>query len=278
MELGAGGPAMICLFDKQDAPDAGILTRIRRTRRGYKGLRTGETLILGIRAMTATLDITPSMPMKVVRKRIRYAAERMRAVRVRKVLFSEDFPYRELVLGEGFDEMDDSRLPELLAGKIASVFSGRDKVAAFFAERLTSEAEHVFRQLCREYKYVMSAVEYYDGRLYHDLIRGLGISVIGQPTERQLAKADVAVFFSPPVRQTVLPEKCVAIPVCPAALDGVVCRRAVAGMAVELTNGKAPHIPGGFPSMPLIAAAIDAGSLSREEVLVRTLEFKDMYS
>lgn len=269
---------MICLFDQQDAPDAGILTRIRLARRGYRGLYTGEALILGIRVMTATIDTTPSIPLKTVRKRIGYAAERMRAKRVRKVIFSERFPYRELVLGEGFDEMDDSRLLELFAGKIASVFSGRDKVAAFFARRLTSEAEHTFCQLCREFKYVMSAVEETDGRLYHGLCRGLGISVIGQPTEKQLSRADVAVFFSPPVRQTVLPEKCVAIPVRPSALDGVVCRKAVAGMTVELATGEAPNIPDGFPLMPLIAAAVDAGSLRREDVLVRTLEFKDMYS
>ncbi|NMA24104.1 MAG: hypothetical protein GX936_00390 [Clostridiales bacterium] len=268
------------MFDRQNAPDTSIFSRIRLALRGYRGLHTGETLILGIRVMTATLDIAPSIPLKTVRKRIGYAAERMHARRVRKVLFSEKFPrtYRELVLGEGFDEMDGSRLPELLAGKIASVFSGHDKVAAFFARRLTGEAEHTFRQLCRDFKYVMTAVEENDGRLYHELCRGLGISVIGHPTDKQLAKADVAVFFSPPARRTVLPEKCVAIPVYPAALDGVVCRRAVAGMAVEPAAGEAPNTPDGFRLMPLIAAAIDAGSLRREDVIVRTLEFRDIYS
>jgi hypothetical protein len=269
---------MICLFDKQESSDAGIVTRFRRARRGYKGFHTGETVILGIKALTATIDITPSMPMKTVQKRIGCAAERLRAERTRKVLFSETFPYRELVLREGFEEIDDSRLLELFAGRIASVFSGREKVAAFFARRLTGEAENAFCQLCRDYKYVMAAVESDDGRLYQALGRRLGISVIGQPTEKQLSKADVAVFFSPPERKTVLPDKCVAIPVMHAALSGVVCRKALTGMTVELPKGVAQQIPDGFAHEPLIAAAIDAGALVLGDIPIRTLKIKDMYA
>ena len=269
---------MICLLDTLDTPDVGFIKRIRRARRGYKGLHTGETVILGMKVLCVTIDRTPSIPLKTIQKRIAYAAERMRAAHTRKVLFSKNFPYRALVLREGFDEMNESRLLELLAGKIAASFSGRDKVAAFFAQRLTGEAERAFCDLCRDYKYVMSAVDSDDGRLYNALGRRIGISVIGHPTEKQLSKTDVAVFFSPPERKTVLPDKCIAIPVNNAALSGVVCRKAVSGMTVELADGKVPDIPDGFAAEPLIAAAIDAGSLHRGDILIRGLDIKDMYA
>ncbi|NLA85831.1 MAG: hypothetical protein GX847_00825 [Clostridiales bacterium] len=268
---------MICLFDWQEMPDTGILTRIRSARRVYKGFRAGETVVLGMRVMHVTIDISPEMPLKTIRKRIGCAAELMRAKRAGKVLFFNNFPYREHVLWEGFDEMNEERLTEQLAGKIASAFAGGDKVAALFARRLTGEAERVFSALCRDFKYIMAAVEADEGRLYQALGKKLGISVIGHPTEKQLLKADVAVFFSPPTCQTVLPDKCVAIPVNKEAMKGVVCRRAVSGLTVELPDGRMTDIPKGFAPEPLITAAIEAGTLDPGEIMVRSLEFSDMY-
>ncbi len=268
---------MICLFDWQETPDTGILMRIKNARRGYKGFHAGETVVLGMRVMHVTLDISPEMPVKTIRKRIGCAAELMRAKRAGKVLFFNNFPYRDLVLWEGFDEMNEERLTEQLAGRIASAFSGGDKAAAFFARRLTGEAERVFSALCRDFKYIMAVVEADEGRLYQALGKKFGISVIGQPTERQLSMADVAVFFSPPTQQTVLPDRCVAIPVNKAAMKGVVCRRTVSGLTVELPDGRMTDIPKGFAPEPLITAAIDTGTLNPSEIMVRSLEFSDMY-
>lgn len=267
---------MICLVDIEETPVVGIMTRIRRARRGYRGLTFGYRIIFGMRTLTITIDVTPLMPLKTIQKRIQYAAEKMRAVRAGKVLFSKKFPYRELLLREGFDEMDEGRLLELLVGKIIFGFSGSDKIAALFAHHLTGEAERVFCDMCRDFKYVMAAVE--SERLFRTLGRRLGISVIGQPTDSQLSKADVAVFFDPPERRIVLPDKCIAVPVKGSALDGVVCSKAVCGLSVELSSGFTPDIPEGFAHEPLIAAALDTGTLRREDVLVRDIKILDMYA
>jgi hypothetical protein len=269
---------MICLVDIEETPAVGIMTRIRRARGGYRGLTSGYRVILGIRTLNITIDVTPSMPLKTIQKRIKYAAERMHAVHAGKVLFSDKFPYRELLLREGFDEMDEGRLLELLAGKIISEYSGSDKVAAFFARHITGEAERIFCDMCRYFKYVMAAVESDSGWLMNILGRQLGISVIGQPTQRQLSKADVAVFFDPPEQRIVLPEKCIAIPVNDAALDGVVCSKAVSGLTVELSAGITQDVPVGFAHEPLIAAALDTGTLRREDVRVRDIRISDMYA
>jgi hypothetical protein len=235
-------------------------------------------MILGLRILYIKVDVAPSMPLKAVYKRIGCAAERMRAERTGVLLISKKFPYRELVSREGFVEADECRLTALLAGKIVSKFAGRDKVAAFFARRLTSEAERVFREMCRDFKYVMAAVESDCGVLFNALGRRLGISVIGQPTAQQLSKADVAVFFDPPARPVILPEKCVAIPACAAALQGVVCRKAVDGLTIELGDDVLSAIPDGFAQEPLIAAALEAGTLRRQDVLVRDLKIRDIYA
>lgn len=268
---------MICLIDTQETPDVGIFTRIRRIHRGYKGITARTIVILGVRALYISIDKTPSMRMIIIKKRIHYAAEKMRRDHVGKVLFSEKFTYKELVLREGFDEIDESYLMAALAGKIVSAFSGSDKVAAFFANRLTSDAERAFYDMCRHFRYVMAVMESDCGQLFANLGKRLGISVIGQPTEKQLSKADVAVFFSPPRVPTVLPEKCIAIPVNNRALDGVVYSKFVSEVKLALGNAKALDIPDGFAHEPLYAAAIDAGTLHREDVLLREVKIMDMY-
>lgn len=243
---------------------------------GYRGLHSSCSVILGIRSLKITMDVAPSMTSNTIRKRIGYVVERMRSERTGKVVFSDDFPYRELILREGFDETDDRLLKEIVAGKIVKAFSGKDKVAAFFGRRLTGEAERVFSEMCQNFKYVMAAVET-DGGLYHSMGKRFGISVIGQPTEKQLEKADVAVFFCPPATKTVLPEKCVVIPVTGGALKGVICRKIVSEQTIALVNGKKHDIPNGFPHEPFYSAALDAGTLRREDLQIYNLKIRDLY-
>ncbi len=268
---------MICLIDTQDTPKVGIITRVSRAHRGYKGINYKDIIVLGMRALYVTIDKTPSMPSITAQNRVKHAAERMRASHAGKVLFSKNFPYRELVLREGFDDIDESLLMETLIGKIVTEFSGRDKVGAFFANRLTGSAERTFCEMCRDFRYVMAALDSDSSRLLGSLSRRLGISVIGQPTIQQLSKADVAVFYSPPRSAVVLPEKCIAIPVSDTYLDDVIYSKAVTGVTFELNSRRALSIPDGFPHEPLFAAAIDAGTLRREDVLLKDIKITDMY-
>lgn len=267
---------MICLLDTEDLPDVSFIARIGRARRGYKGIIARDLAILGVRVLYITIDKTPSISQETVKKRIKYAAERMHTARIGKVLFSKNFPYREIVLREGFDEIDEGSLMETLAGKIAAEFAGADKVAAFFADRMTASAEQTFCALCRDFRYVMAVVESEAGRLFASLGRRLGISVIGQPTGKQLLKADVAVFFNAPHVTTVLPEKCIVIPVGDIALERIVARKAVSGISVGLINGKKPDIPNGFSHGPLFAVAIDAGTLHHEAVFLHDIRITDI--
>lgn len=268
---------MICLIDTQEMPRVGIITRIRRALRGYKGITDRNIVILGMRVLYITVDKTPSMRTGTVQKRIQFAVSRMRTERVGKVQFTKNFPYRELILREGFDEIDESHLMELFTGKIVSALSGADKAAAFFANRLIGNAERVFCDMCSQFRYVMATLESDGTRLIAALGRRLGISIIGQPTEKQLLKADVAVFFSPPRLTTVLPDHCIAVPVTGAAPDGVVCRKFVSGVTVELANGKTPDIPDGFDHEPLFAAAMDAGTLRGEDVRLSDIKMTEVY-
>lgn len=268
---------MICLLDTKEIPDVGFVSRFSRFRRGYTGISFKNLTIMGVRALHITIDKAPAISQRTVQKRIKLVTDRIREEHISRVLFSINFPYRELVLREGFGEIDESLLMETLAGEIASKFAGKEKVAAFFADRMTAGVEKTFCDLCRDFRYVMAVLESDGSRLFSSLGKRLGLSVIGQPSEKQLLKVDVAVFFSAPLVTTVLPETCIVIPARHNALDRVVARKAVANLSIGLRDGMEPDIPEGFPRDPLFAVALDAGTLRREEILLREFKMTDMY-
>lgn len=265
---------MICLLDTVEIANAGLLTRIRRAIKKNLDITAESIVIYGIRVLYMRMGISPSMKGKLVRKRMRQAVDMMRGARVGSVLFSKNFPYRDVILREGFQAMDESALIELLAGAIAARCAEGKEAAVFFADRMTGSAERAFRVICRQYRYIMT-VSPGNSRLFTELTRSLGISVLQQPTESQLLKAQVAVFFAPPLGKTVLSDSCIAVPVKTHFVETVDCRRVVTGVTIGLTGGEHNQVPAGFAAEPLVAAALEAGTLRLEDIQMTDLKITE---
>lgn len=262
---------MICLIDMVDAPKAGVFKRLIRVMKGYRGFSSSCITVLGMRALFLRIHITPAMSLKATEKRIKSACAAMDAKHVGKVLFSKNFPYMRSVLREGFDEMESSLLYETLAGKIASGYPGTGKYAVLFANRLTVSALAALNDLCAGFRYVMLETETGGAEIVSSLGRRFGISVILHPTAQQLNNADTAVIFDPPGCKTILPDQCLTVAVTKSALEGVVFKKAVTGLTVGLAGGKAINIPENFPKEPLLAMALYAGTIGREDLILRGL-------
>lgn len=258
----------------EDAPKDFIIKRLIRSMKGYKGFSSSNVTVLGMRALFLRIQITPGASLRLIEKRIRYACGAMAANHVGKVLFSKNFLYSGLILREGFVEMESSSLYEALAGKIAT-FAGTGKYAALFAKRLTGSALTALNDLCAGFRYVMLESDSDGGGIVSSLGRRYGISVILHPTAQQLNNADTAVFFDPPRCKTVLPDKCIIVAADKRALDGVVFKKAVAGLTIKLAGGKAINIPENFPKEPLLAMALYAGTIGREEMILQDIVTAD---
>ncbi|SHH63873.1 hypothetical protein SAMN02745823_00578 [Sporobacter termitidis DSM 10068] len=260
---------MICLIGAEETARAGWWRRLRRAAAHDKGFSAGDEVVLGVRMLRAVIESSPGMKPEALRKRIKNAAEWMRARRVRQVIFAKNFPYRALVLREGFDEMDGGALWEALAGRIAARFGGDSHCAALFAGRLTMAVLRTLTELCASFKYLMVTTETGSGREFDALRRRTGVSVIEQPTDRQLSRADVAVIFGPQKRLVVLPPECVALGVGAGALEGVLFGRAVSELTLGLTDERESELPSGFPRDVLFSAALNAGTLQPEDIVIQ---------
>ncbi len=266
--------AMICLMDAVNTPDGRRRTSwFTRRPKGYNSVNSRQIAVLGMRAAYITIEKLPDKNTRAVTKQLEDVTAHLRAQRTGSVLFSENFPYRESVLREGFKEADTRALMELMAGTMAQRAAESKQSAAVFTQRLTSAALRTLTELCSSFKTVMLVCAS-GADACRTLGRQLGISVIFDPTAGQLKKADVVVFFDAPGYPIILKDEAVAIPAGPGALDGVSYRTAVTGVDIGPSDGTDFVIPEGFAYEPVISAALECRALAPESVRLRALRFE----
>ncbi len=264
---------MICLMDAEGTPAGRMAKKQHRGMKGQNGVKCRQITVLGMRTVYITIEKPRGAHPRKVKKLIENAAAQLRAQRAPAVLFSENFPYREQILREGFMETDERPLMEMLAGTIARRAAGGEKSAVLFTERLTSNVLKTLSELCRSFRTVM-LVSDSGNDACRSIGRQLGVSIVFNPPAGQIENADAAVFFNAPHNKVVLSEKTAVIPTARGALLGVSYGTAVSGVDIELDGGAQESVPDGFALTPLAAAAVDCMALGRASIRLRGICFQ----
>jgi hypothetical protein len=269
---------MLCLIDHENAGYDDLLRKLRRKLKGDDGIRCRKTVVYGMPLLHLTLPVYTKIKEPGAGKISGAAVIRLRKARVSRAIFAKDFPYREAFLREGFEEADGTILTELLAGQLASLACPEGKTVVLIADSLTGSAACTLLELCVRFRHVLTVLESDGSALLKTISRKYGVSVISAPSPAQLFDADVAVSFTPPLRQIQLSGACIAIPVGSMALENIDCRRYVADCTVglkEQREAELPELAGRFPVNALIAAALDAGVLRTEDLIIRTFRIME---
>lgn len=136
-------------------------------------------------------------------RRAARAALQMRKQGVRRAVFPVDFPHTAVFLRSGICPVDPMPLrkalcvPYVKAKLTAMGRSERQAVIAIAGEYMTSELAEVTRTLALSYRYVMLSVRAGGAELAKDLRRQYGISLLLDPSNDQLNRADALVLFTP---------------------------------------------------------------------------------
>jgi hypothetical protein len=273
---------MICLIDIETAGRESLVEKLRHIMNKDAGVRCRKSRVLGMPALRVTIPVTggaggeavPKLP--ALRRKIGAAVRQIKAHRAGRVVFSKDFPYREMILREGFEEADGTVLTALLAGELAQLACPGGKTAVLFSDSLTGWPARALWKLGAHFRHVLT-VTAADGRaLYKAIGKRYGISVIDKPSPAQLCEADAALVFDPPAEGVKLSEACVVIPVRGADIGTIACRRVASDFSFGLKNGGEDAVPAGFPRNALIACALEAGVLSTADIVVRSVRVKTL--
>ena len=131
------------------------------------------------------------------------AAERMRALGVRRAVFPVDFPHTAAFLRAGIAPVDPMPLRRALAAQFVRRkfenlgISNTQAVVAVCGEYMSDEIAQMVRELASSYRYVMLDVRSGGEEFAARLRRQYGTALIVAPSVDQLERADALVMFSP---------------------------------------------------------------------------------
>lgn len=169
-----------------------------------------EKIILHMRFLCAEVKRGKGTPEPVLRRRVLAAAKQLRKQGIIRVVPPEDFDYGQQLEKTGVRLVSTLALRRALAAEwVRFVLEKQEKgnpsgaKVAVFAAQLTGEAVRAVTELSLRHRYVLLELPVGGEELCRQLRREYGVSLLLNPTEDQMAEADVLVLFDarPAMRQ-----------------------------------------------------------------------------
>ena len=216
--------------------------------------RAGRAEIAGLPVLRVPVRRREGTPEWLLRRRVRAAGRTLARAGVRRVILPEEFPYGELLAGEGVFPVETLPLWRALAAELAWRELQRRGVpagsVAVRADALTGEVRRTVEALLRRCRTVSLDAPDPEGAYARVLRRRLGAAL-----RTGDAGAEVRLLF---VRRG--PERAGDIPLYPGA-EGPKA-------ALRLPEAWEARMPAGAQREGVIAALLAAGRLRREEIAI----------
>lgn len=233
-----------------------IPVRGRNCTVSYKNLRP-----LGLSCVWAELRLGVRASGRQYRRLLQKCAGELTAHRALTAVFQEDFPYRDVFLDRGIREAGCGALLAAKAGEIVTLAAkGRDR-AYLAARRADRGSLETARRLCESFRYLTLDVPAESFERFEDVCGARGVTP--EPSALCPSPPDAAVFLCRPAETVFLPGRCVRL-----TLDGaevmVKGGREIGRVSFTLPEARRFDLP--FPPAPLLSAAVEAGTVTPEEV------------
>lgn len=233
--------------------------------KGRRGARIGERVIGGVTFLTLSLYREEKYRPLSLRHRSAAGAKLLRKAGVTRAVFPRDFPFLEVFEKQGITQVEELFLRRELAAAFAAFVLAQKGVSpvsanvAVVTDRMSAEVMRAVTDLCRRNRYVLLAAPR-SADFCRELRRSYGVSVLQDPTEEQLRRADVLLLFSP--RPELLAPGGTVLPLYEGA-EGTFAWSAV-------LSGEA--LPAECDLSRLLAALREAGALRPECLEIRSVQ------
>lgn len=197
------------------------------------------------------------------RRRLQHAVHTMRANGVRRTVFPPDFPFADVLAGEGITPLPEENLRRRLLEQLLERACGEEKIsvsaaaAALYARGESRDVRDASRLLAEKCRYVQLHLARDSGALEKELRCTYG--VCAAPAGQ---RPDIAVTFDSG------PQEPLPIPVIRLGAD---CRGQP--ITYDLPAERLAWLGERAPTSQLVTALFEAGKLPLEEIHVKTLTF-----
>lgn len=215
---------------------------------------------LGLSCVWAELRIGVRAGERRIRRCLEKSAEELVRLRAVTAVFQEGFGYRDVFLDRGFREAGCGALLTAKAGEIAALAAKRHDRAYLAARRADRQSLHAARTLCESFRYLVLDVPDESFARFEEVCLSLGVTP--EPPVRDMPPPDAAVFLCKPRTPVFLPGRCVKLAVEGGGL--VKGGREIGRISFVLPEPRRFELP--FPQSPILSAAVEAGTVTPDEV------------
>lgn len=263
---------MYALLETKEISRLSWLGKLKRYILPGVGYDVDREHILGIQVLRVRLEYYQGIRGEIISRDLTRIVTELRNAGITRLCLSKNFPGKEFIY-QNFSKMDSSYLYECLTGEIAA-FAAREHgdTAAFFCRSVGDPEQRALRRICSVYRYIILVTDRDSEIVCRNLRRRFGIAVMGEPTARQLKRADFAVFFNTPQAHVALGEFCVAFAPDTTSLKGLKTGRYVSAVRLAMPEEIFAQIPEGFLPSPIISEAAKYGLCDVRKIKVVDLQ------
>lgn len=241
----------------------GLISSVRTDGRRC-GLELSAPEPLGMGCIWAQIRIGARARERRVRRCLDACAERLTALRARRVVFAEGSPFREYFLDRGFTEADCEALLAEKAGEIAAAGAKKSERALLSTPRADGRSVRAARELVGRFRYLLidAPEEAFD--ILEEVCGGYGVTPERMGPGR-FADVDAAVFMARPARPVYACARCAAVFVR-GGRELLLGGREIGNVSFTLPAHLSFQLP--FPAAPILSAAVECGRVAPSEVHV----------
>lgn len=219
---------------------------------------------LGMGCLWAQVQIGQRARDRRVGRCLLACAQRLEALRARRVVFAEGFPYRPFFLERGFAEAGCEELLAQKAGEIAAAGAAGHERALLSTPRADGPSVRAVRELVRRFRYLLIDAPEGTFEILEEVCGEYGVTPERMGPGR-FADVDAAVFMSRPARPVYASARCAALFVR-GGRELMLGGREIAQASFTLPARRAFQLP--FPAAPILSAALSCGRIAPSDVQV----------
>lgn len=227
-----------------------------------RNARMMERRVMQMSFLCVQIPRSPRTPEFMIRRRVRWAAGRLRRLGVNRVVLPEDFSWLELLERRGIRPMETVGLRRRLAVEwTRSALEARGlpgNRVAVSARKMTAEVVRTVTELSLGHRYVLADLPRGGEELCRRLRREYGVSVLLGPDREQMESAEALVLFDP--REDLHPQGGVVLELY---------REDVPLPELELPPALEDQLPTGVDRGELLAALEEGGALRYGQITVK---------
>ena len=252
---------------------------LKKKRNIHLGITFEQSEVCGMDVLIVNAELCDGMKEEVLLNKCLYITKNLLSVYVRRVCFSKGCKLKSFFPLPGIELMDEERLYEEMAADMGKRVAKKEyDTAAFFAGVLSLSRERALRELCMDFRYIVTELgDAAKNRIYENMRSKFGVSPVYRKEKNGKISADIAIIFTIPPKRVDFSDNCVIISQISyeRLREKLNFSRKITDIEYSIADNNFGEIHPDFPRNIIISEALKQGRISKKDIVIEKIYVND---